>query len=92
MKKALEFLESEGWTTHRKGYNARKNTNGVNPYKLGVECINYEKFSSLYHESVEHEGSTLKAELDSLGNILTQRKESGVRVDRGSSVIFDMAA
>ena len=42
MKKALEFLESEGWTTHRKGYNARKN-NPSTPLsvrkQLSVRCM-----------------------------------------------------
>lgn len=46
----MNYLEQNDFMTHENGYCMRKNATGFNPYKLGMEYLNFSKFIEIYDE------------------------------------------
>lgn len=50
LKAVVRYLEEKGFMTHEKGFCIRKNADGFNPYKLGLEYINFRKFAEIFNK------------------------------------------
>ncbi len=50
LKAVVGFFEEMGWMSHQKGFRIRNNADGKNPYRLGLEYIDFHKFVKIYEE------------------------------------------
>ena len=50
LKAVVGFFEEMGWMSHQNGFCIRNNADGKNPYRLGLEYIDFNKFIEIYDE------------------------------------------
>ena len=50
LKAVVGFFEEMGWMSHQNGFCIRNNADGKNPYRLGLEYIDFLKLVKIYEE------------------------------------------